>query len=187
VTWQETTHRGIRWQKDDDGGLRFFDADGERWVTWAPGVDAPPLPPGWAAPGGAAPGRAAPGRAGGVERPSWRSRWRLIPVVFIVAVLAIAIFQGLRPSASQAHKEAKATAALLNKCLPQKGTVDGRPQYSATPVPCDSATAAVRVVSVVPSGPGGAVCPADTVGVEVPYPGVRYPHVLCIEAMHPSR
>jgi hypothetical protein len=108
----------------------------------------------------------------------------LIPVVFIVAALAVAIIQGLRPSASQSHKEAKATAALLDKCLPQHGVVDGRPQYSATPVPCDSPSAAVRVVSVIPSNPGSALCPANTVGVELPYPGVRYPHVLCIETLH---
>jgi hypothetical protein len=192
VTVQETTYRGIRWQQDEDGQLRFYDPDGGRWITWAPGVDAPPLPPGW---GGSA--RAGRGRrtaragggaaqAGGVERPSWRSRWRLIPVVVIVAVLVIAVVQGLRPSASQAHKEAKATAALLGKCLPQNGTSGGRPQYSAAPVPCDSATAAVRVVQVVPSTPGSPVCPADTVGVELPYPGVRYPHVLCIERVDRS-
>ena len=173
MTVEETTHRGIRWQRDDEGRLRFFDADGERWVSWAPGVDAPPLPPDWT---GAA-------RGGGVDRPSWRSRWRLIPVVLIVAALAIAVIQGLRPSASQAHKEAKATAALLDQCLPQKGVTNGRPQYSATPVPCDSPTAAVRVVSVIPSTPGSPLCPANTVGVELPYPGVRYPHVLCIETI----
>lgn len=170
---QETTHRGIRWQRDDEGRLRFYDAEGERWVTWAPGVDAPPLPPAW---GGSV-------ASGGVERPSWHSRWRLIPVVVVVVGLVIAVVQGLRPSANQAHKEAKATAALLHKCLPQTGIAAGRPQYSATPVPCDSATAAVRVVSVIPSNSGGAVCPTNTVGVELPYPGVRYPHILCIERL----
>jgi hypothetical protein len=181
VTIQEITHRGIRWQRREDGHLRFYDPDGGRWITWAPGVDAPPLPPGWGerGPSGARP-------SGTIDRPSWRSRWRLIPVVVIVAVLVIAVVQGLRPSASQAHKEAKATAALLGKCLPQNGTSGGRPEYSATPVPCDSAKAAVRVVQVVPSTPGSPVCPDTTVAVELPYPGVRYPHVLCIEAIHKS-
>ncbi len=174
MSTQETTHRGIRWQQDDDGHLRFYDADGERWVNWAPGVDAPPLPPGW--------GESV--RSGGVERPSWRSRWRLIPVVFVVVALVIAVVQGLRPSASQAHKESKAAAALLDKCLPQKGVAGGRPQYSSTPVPCDSATAAVRVILVIPSTPGSPTCPANTVGVVLPYPGVRHPHILCIETIH---
>lgn len=176
MSTEETTYRGIRWQRDDDGHLRFFDAEGERWVTWSPGVDAPPLPPAWAS----------STRAGGMERPSWHSRWRLIPVVLVVAALAVAIIQGLRPSASQSHKEAKATAALLDKCLPQTGFSGGRPQYSATPVPCDSPSAAVRVVSVIPSSPGSPLCPANTVGVELPYPGVRHPHVLCIETIHRS-
>jgi hypothetical protein len=110
----------------------------------------------------------------------------LIPVVVLVVALVIAAVQGLRPSASQAHKEAKATAALLHKCLPQTGIAGGRPQYSATPVSCDSTAAAVRVVSVIPSNSGHAICPANTVGVELPYPGVRYPHILCIEKIDNS-
>ena len=116
-----------------------------------------------------------------LERPAWRSRWRLIPLVLIVVVLIIAVVQGLRPSGSQAHKEAHATAALLDKCLAQDGTADGHPKYSATPVPCDSPTAAVQVVDVVPSTPGSPVCPSRATGVVLPYPGVRYPHILCIE------
>lgn len=171
MTVEETSHRGIRWQRDEGGGLRFYDADGERWVTWRPGVDAPPVPPGWA--------RFVP--TGGLERPAWHTRWRLIPIVLIGAVLVIAIVQGLRPSGSQAHKEAHATAALLDRCLAQDGTADGHPKYSATPVPCDSSTAAVRVVAVVPSTPGSPVCPSVASGVVLPYPGVRYPHILCIE------
>ncbi len=168
---EETTHRGVRWQRNDDGRLRFYDADGERWVTWAPGVDAPPLPPEWGS----------PSRAAGLQRPPLLSRWRLIPIVLVVVVLVIAVVQALRPSGSQAHKEAKATAALLGKCLAQDGTSGGHPKYSATPVPCDAPNAAVRVVEVVPSTPGSSLCPASSVGVELPYPGVRYLHVLCIE------
>jgi hypothetical protein len=171
MTVEETSHRGIRWQRDESGGLRFYDADGERWVTWKPGVDAPPIPPGWAQ----------SVRTGGVERPAWRSGWRLIPVVLIVVVLLIAVVQGLRPSGSQAHKEAHATAALLGKCLAQDGSADGHPKYSAKPVPCDSAKAAVRVVDVVSSTPGSPACPSRATGVVLPYPGVRYPHILCIE------
>jgi hypothetical protein len=173
MTVQETTHRGVRWQRDDGGRLRFYDADGARWVTWGPKVDAPPLPPAWVP-------RNAPG---GLERPPLRSRWRLIPILFIVVVVVIAVVQALRPSGHQAHSEAKATAALLGKCLAQDGTSGGHPKYRATPVPCDSPEATVRVAQVIPSTPGSPFCPAGTIGVELPYPGVRYLHVLCVEAV----
>jgi hypothetical protein len=171
MTVQETTHRGIRWQRHDDGRLQFYDPDGARWVTWGPKVDAPPPPPDWA------PRRA----AGGIERPPWRSRWRLIPIVFIAAVVVIAVVQALRPSGHQANAEAKASAALLGKCLAQHGVSGGHQQYTATPVPCDSPTAAVRVAEVIPSTPGSPICPPGTTGMVLPYPGVRYLHVLCIE------
>ena len=132
------------------------------------GSRRPALPPGWAQ----------SVSTGGVERPAWRSRWRLIPVVLIVAVLLIAVVQGLRPSGSQAHKEAHATAALLHKCLAQDGTANGHPKYSATPVACDSSTAAVRVVEVVPSIPGSPVCPAVPPGWSSVSRGALSPHSL---------
>ena len=172
---EEVTHRGVRWQRDGAGRVRFYNSDSERWVAWRPGIDAPPLPPAW--------GERDRRRPAGVERPSWRSRWRLVPLVLIALVIVIAVVQGLRPSGNQLHKEATETAALLGKCLAQNGTAGGHAKYSAKGVPCNSPTASVRVVRVIPSTPGSPICPGGTTGVEVPYPGVSYPHILCIQPL----
>ncbi len=167
---QETTYRGIRWRREDDGGVSFYDARGRRWVRWAPGVDAPPLPPKWNLLG-------VPTR---VERPGWRSRWRIIPIVLVLAAVVVAVLQSTLPSGNAVKKEAAASAALLGRCLPQSGTAEGHPKYSTKTVACTSPKAKVRVVEVLPSTPGSPLCPAGTTGVEIPYQGVQYPHVECV-------
>ncbi|MGH9057655.1 MAG: LppU/SCO3897 family protein [Acidimicrobiales bacterium] len=174
---EETTHRGVLWRRDREGRASFYDADGERWVRWAPGVDAPPVPPGWA-------GRR---RIGQVERPQWRSPWRIVPLVIIAVVIVAALVQVLRPSTGQTKKEAAASAALLGKCLAQDGTANGHPKYSATPVSCASPQAAVKVLKVIPSTPGSPLCPNGLTGVELPYAGVRYLHVECVEPVRHDR
>ena len=169
---EETEHRGIRWQRSGAGGpIRFFDPDGQRWVDWAPGVDAPPRPPGWE-----------PGRAGArPSRPGWRTPWRIVPLVVTVFVVVVALVQVLRPSSSAVKNEAAATAAMVGKCLSQNGTENGHPRYSPSAVPCSSPSAAVKVVQVVPSKPGSPLCPSGTTGYEQLYPGVQYPHILCLQ------
>ena len=167
--FEETEHRGIRWQRSADGSIRFFDPDGSRWIAWKPGVDAPPRPAGWEA--------AARGRP---PRPGWRTRWRLIPVAVTVVVVVIAIVQVLRPSSSAVKNERQASEALLGQCLSQHGTENGHPRYSPTPVPCSSPAASVKVVQVVASNPGSPLCPSATTGYEQLYPGVQYPHILCL-------
>jgi hypothetical protein len=109
----------------------------------------------------------------------------LVPLALIVIVLIIAVVQAFRPTGNQAKKEAAATAALLNKCLAQHGTAEGHPKYSSKPVPCTAPTAAVQVAQIVPTTPGSPVCPAQTTGVILPFAGVRYPHILCVRAVHP--
>jgi hypothetical protein len=168
----ETTYRGIRWRRLSDREISFYDPEGERWVVWRPGVDAPPRPPGWE------PARAA--------RPGRWTRWRVIPLVLVAAGVAIAIVQVLHPSGNQVAHEAKAAQAMLGKCLAQHGTVGGHPRYSATAVPCDSADAAVKVVRVIPSTPGSPLCPPGTVGVELLVNGVKYPHIECIQTIRPG-
>ena len=170
--YEETEHRGIRWQRSPDGSIRFFDSDGSRWVEWRPGVDAPPRPPGWE--------QAARGRP---DRPGWRTRWRLIPLIVTVLVVVIAIVQVLRPSSSAVKDEARTTEAMLGKCLAQHGSENGHPRYSPTPVSCSSPSASVKVVQVVASNPGSVLCPPTTTGYEQLYPGVQYPHVLCLESV----
>jgi hypothetical protein len=168
----ETTYRGIRWRHDADGGISFFDPDGGRWIQWHPGADAPPRPPGWT--------------SERVARPRRWSRWRVIPLLLVVAAVVLAVVQVLRPSGDQVAKEAKAAEAMLGKCLAQHGTNDGHPKYSSAPVPCDSADAAVRVVKVIPSTPGSPLCPAGTSAVELIFNGVQYPHIECVKAVRPA-
>src|SRR5690242_15732927 len=111
----EAVHRGIRWRRFADGDISFFDPDGSRWVDWAPGVDAPPRPPGWE------PRQRRP-------RPGWRTPWRLVPVAVTVLVVVFALLQVSHPSGNQEKKETAATAALLGKCLAQHGELGGHPK-----------------------------------------------------------
>jgi hypothetical protein len=162
--------------------MSFFDTDDNRWVTWSPGVDAPPRPPEWDA--GTQPSEpvsrdrsAASTRLG---RPRWASRWRLLPLILIIVALVIAVLQALHSSGSQPSKEAAAAAALLGHCLAQDGTAGGHPKYSAKPVDCSSPRASVKVVDVVPTTPGSPSCPSDSTGVVLVSTGVQYPHILCV-------
>ena len=172
---EEAEHRGIRWRRPGPGAggtapIEFLDPNTSRWVRWQPGVDAPPRPPGWEpAPAGTRP-----------VRPGWRTPWRLVPLAVTALVVVVAVIQVVHPSGNNVKKEQVATAALLGKCLAQHGTAEGHPKYSPTPVPCASRAASVKVVAVVPSAPGGAPCPQGTTGFELPYPGVRYLHILCV-------
>jgi hypothetical protein len=117
-----------------------------------------------------------------VARPRWLSPWRIVPIVLVVGAVVIALFQATQPSANNTAKEARASAALLGKCLAKEGSRG----FHATPVPCSSPQAAVKVVKVVPSTPGSPLCPQGSTAVELPYPGVRYPHVECVVTVeHP--
>lgn len=170
-SYSRTTHRGVQWERDGSGKISFYDASGGRWVQWAPGVDAPPLPPKWQLLG-------VPTR---VPRPGWRSPWRIIPAVLIVGAVILAIFQSLAPSPNNTAKEAKASAALLGKCLAKSGSN----RFSTQPVPCNSPKAAIRVVAVVPSDPP-TPCPANTKAVLFEMAGVAHPHLECVVPVSPS-
>ena len=169
---EEVEHRGIRWRRAGPGSpTQFLDPNTSAWVDWAPGVDAPPRPPGWELGGGRP------------ARPGWRTPWRFVPLAVTVLVVVVAVIQVMNPSGNNVNKEASATAALLGKCLARTGTAEGHPKYSPHPVACTSAAAAARVVQVLPSRPGGPECPAGTVGYEFAYEGVQYPHILCLESL----
>jgi hypothetical protein len=168
---ERTTHRGVHWYRDEKGNVSFYDESGSEWVRWARGKDAPPLPPKWQMLG-------VPTK---VTRPGWRSRWRIVPLVIVVGAVTVAIIQAVSPSGNNAAKEAQASAALLGKCL-AKNSKGG---FSGQPVDCASPHAAVRVVRVIPSTPGSPLCPPGTTAVELAYPGVRYPHIECVEPVAP--
>lgn len=174
---EEVIHCGVHWRRKPNGDVAFYDQDGNRWVKWAPGVDSPPVPPGWV---GVRP-----------RRPPFMTRWRLIPLALTIAAVVIAVVQAeSRGSPSVrvlAGREAAASAALLGRCLAQDGAAGGQPRYSASPVACDSKSASVKVVKVVGSTPGSPSCPAGTASVELPYPGVRYPHVECVAPARMTR
>jgi hypothetical protein len=168
---ERTTHKGVHWWRDRSGRVSFYDDDAGKWVRWSAGGDAPPLPPKWQLLG-------VPTR---VTRPGWRSPWRIVPAVLIVAAVVIAILQVTLPSTSNAAKEAKAAEALLGKCLPNHGSGLG-----SKPVPCDAKQAAVKVVLVLPTTPGSPLCPSGTHGTYLPYAGVRYLHVECVVPVPPT-
>lgn len=165
---ERALHKGIHWWRDTQGRVSFYDPDAEQWRRWAPGGDAPPLPPRWQLLG-------VPTRA---TRPGWRSPRRIVPAVLVLAAVGVAIYQSVAPSASNTAKEAKAAEALDGKCLARSHS-----GFSAVPVPCQSSAAAVKVVAVIPSTPGSPLCPAGTRGVELAYPGVRYLHIECVVAV----
>lgn len=175
MSTEEATHRGVHWRRDEDGAVSFYDDDSGRWVTWTRGADAPPLPPAWGARGGPA------GRAG------WLTPWRIAPIVIVVFGVIVAIVQVERPSGNAVKKEAAAAEALLGKCLAQHGTFQGHPKYSTTPVPCNSSGSLVKVLTVVPTTPGSPTCPAGTTPSQIPYNGVTYPHVECVQPVARSR
>jgi hypothetical protein len=161
----ETTHRGVEWRREADGSLHFHDSDRGLWVKWAPGADAPPLPPDWA-----------PKR---VARAGWRTKWRLIPVVITVAAVTIAVVQVLKPAGNQSAKETSTAEAMLGKCLHQHSGF-------LSPVACTSPEATFKVVQVVPTTPGSPQCPRGTTPVQLAvYAGVRYPHKECMQPLHP--
>jgi hypothetical protein len=114
-----------------------------------------------------------------MQRPSWRTPYRIVPIVLIVAVIAIAVVQAVHGSGGLTASETKAADALVGKCLVADGSSAGHPSYSPKGVSCASAGAAVRVTRVLPGTPGSPTCPAGTTAVVLAYPGVRYPHQLC--------
>ena len=165
MSTDQTTHKGVHWHRDEAGQVSFYDESSGRWVRWEPGGDAPPLPPKWQMFG-------VPTK---VARPGWRSPWRILPAVLILAAIVVAVFQTVLPSGNNTAKEAKSSAALLGKCLAKNGSSS----FSAKPVPCDSPKAAIKVVAVVPSDPP-TPCPSDTKAVMFEMAGVAHPHIECV-------
>jgi hypothetical protein len=194
ATAKETVHRGVRWRRTAAGRLSWFNEGLGRWVAWAPGADAPPVPPGW---GGAhdgqsgqagvgpgqverepAPARAqrgpAPTKPGGPptdamsRRPSMRSPYRLVPLVIALFIVAIALWQATRPPARATKADIAAAQSLKGQCLSRSGGTAKSPRYSPVPVSCTASEASVKVVAVLVPGSGrSVVCPAGSLVVQV--------------------
>jgi hypothetical protein len=172
-TGRRATYRGVRWRCDDAGTMAWFNDGLERWVRWYPGADAPPLPPRWAA-------ESAPPPPPRLQRPRWRSPYRLVPIALVIFVIVIGVYQATKATSNPVRAEAKAAEALVGKCLAQDGTAAGHPTYKASPVPCELPFATVKVVTIRPGAPGSPACPAATTPVLLPALGVRYPHIECV-------
>ncbi|MGA3220577.1 MAG: hypothetical protein ABSE77_16085 [Acidimicrobiales bacterium] len=181
----EVVHRGVRWRRSASRRVSWFNEGMGRWVVWAPGSDAPPLPPDYAASGDAvagAPVQTQPAEtAVGVERrrpvdamsgrKPMTSPYRLAPLLIAVLVIAIALWQATRPPAHATQADIAAAQALKGKCLRQQGGTRSAPVYSPTPITCQSAGASVRVVTVLVPGRAG-TCPVDSAVVQVLQAGV---------------
>ena len=179
----ETVHRGVRWRRTQSGRISWFNDGLGRWVTWSAGADAPPLPPGWAGSrdGAAveAPEKVAPASPAGpptdamARRPSMRSPYRLVPLLVIVFIVAIALWQATRPAAHASTANIAAAEALKGDCLAQKGGTAKTPDYSPVPVSCTDRNAAAKVVAVLVPGAGQSVsCPQGSLVVQVLEPNV---------------
>ncbi len=183
-TDREVVHRGVRWRRSQKGRTSWFNDGLGRWVAWSPGSDAPPLPPGWAAPpaGGLAGGGVGPGTVTVPEqagrprapadamstRPPMRSPYRLVPLVIVAFIVAIAVWQATRPATTASRADIAAAQALKGQCLARDGGTASVPVYSPTPVNCAAPSASVRVVAVlVPGSVTEGSCPKSSAVVQV--------------------
>lgn len=173
------SYRGVRWRRDEAGTMAWYNDGIERWVRWYPGADAPPLPPRWEA-------ESAPPPPPRLVRPAWRSPYRIVPVVLVVVVVVLGVYQATKATSNPVQAETRTAEALVGKCLAQNGTSGGHPRYQARPVPCSLPIAAVKVQTIRSGLPGSPACPAHTIAVQILTIGVRYPHVECVTPLRPS-
>jgi len=171
--------------------MSWFNDGLRRWVVWAPGSDAPPLPPGWVAgpgtprpPGPDArpqPAPATPPVDAMSRRPSMRSPYRLVPLLITVFIIAIAVWQATRPPARATNGDIAAAEALKGECLARTGGTTAAPDYSPVPVSCAAGNASVKVVAVVVLGSGRPVsCPQGSIVVQVLEPNVKGEPSECV-------
>ncbi|MHB1928100.1 MAG: hypothetical protein ACYDEN_09910 [Acidimicrobiales bacterium] len=168
------TYRGVRWRKDPDGAIGWFNEDAGGWIRWRPGADAPPLPPRWEADAARIP---APPR---VRRAPWTSPYRLAPVALILGAIAIGAWQATRDSGAAAARIASREAhALVGKCLARTSAPGVPVEYGTTPVGCSSHRAVLRVVAVHTARTTGPQCPAGDRVLELAYAGARTADIEC--------
>ena len=188
----EVVHRGVRWRRSQRGRISWFNDGLGQWVGWSPGSDAPPLPPGWGSrpQGGAVEEQDSPREQAGPPsppadamsaRPSMRSPYRLVPLLVVAFIVAIALWQASRPAASASKADIAAAQALKDQCLARSGGTASAPIYSPTPVSCTAQNASVRVVAVlVPGSTDTPSCPRGSTVVQVVEPNVRGEPSECV-------
>lgn len=111
-----------------------------------------------------------------------RSPYRLLPVILVLGVVVVAIWQGTHPALRASAGDIAQAKALDGKCLARSGGTAALPQYSPTPVSCSSARAAVQVMAVLVPGAKGqpSACPRGDAAVRVVQPGVQGEPVECV-------
>ncbi len=197
----EVVYRGVRWRRSAAGRVSWFNEGLARWVVWAPGLDAPPLPPEYSssvpdaaagtapAPGVArstAAGAAMVGRARRASpadamsrRKPMTSPYRLVPLLVAVLIVAFALWQATRPPAHATQADIAAAQALRGQCLQRHGGTKVAPAYSPTPVACSSRGASVKVVGVLVPGQAGS-CPTGSAVIQVLLVGVTGEPTECV-------
>jgi hypothetical protein len=114
-----------------------------------------------------------------------RSPYRLVPLLVIVFIVAIALWQATRPAAHASQADIANAEALKGACLAQNGGTAKAPEYSPTPVSCTGRDAAVKVVAVLVPGSGRSVsCPRGSLVVQVLEPNVVGEPSECVLALH---
>jgi hypothetical protein len=119
------------------------------------------------------------------RRPSMRSPYRLAPLLIVLFIVALAVWQATRPAAHASQADIAAAEALKGNCLAQDGGTAKSPVYSATPVSCSAGNASARVVAVLVPGTDRSVsCPEGSLVVQVLEPNVVGEPSECLLAVH---
>ena len=114
-----------------------------------------------------------------------RSPYRLVPLLIIVLIVAVAVWQATRPAAHASKADIAAAEALKGECLARDGGTAKAPVYSAAPVSCSAGNASVRVVAVlVPGSQNPIPCPKGSLVVQVLEPNVVGEPSECVLAVH---
>ena len=187
----------MRWRRTSAGRISWFNDGLGRWVAWAPGADAPPLPPGWGGSGDEDPVQvrarneptsAAPEVAptdAMARRPSMRSPYRLAPLLVVVFIVALALWQATRPAAHATKADIAAAQALNGQCLARDGGTAKSPAFAPGPVSCTGTHASVKVVAVLVPGSSRSVsCPQGSLVVQVLEPNVVGEPSECVLAVN---
>ncbi len=120
-------------------------------------------------------------------RAPMRSPYRLVPILIALAILAVAVYEAVKPAARATQADIAAAMALRGKCLARGGGSASAPSYSTTPVACSSSQAVVKVVAVVSADARAGSCPRGTEVAVLVNAGVVGEPFECLEKLGARR